>query len=265
MIIDEGVYLAHYGKKGMRWGVRGRSEKVAIAGAAAVGGAVGAHLTKYLRTPLRAAAAGAFAVGGAKMMASAIDHHGAKKVSELTKSGGKANPNDASVAFLGNRKSRKADKKDAKADTKWQKNIYSVHGAIAVHNRTADRLNSGALAELNSKHTSPIKVGPRGEMDMTHPATRKYVHDYQQLVAHHTAQAIKDVHGKSPSGKFEAKLDTSDKHNWKVKVAPTVAKHGIEGLDAFKPSPGGTPTAPELLMEVEHTANNKVASHKRIK
>lgn len=165
-------------------------------------------------------------------------------------------------------------KKAAKADKKWQKNIYSVKGAVAVHNHVADAMNGGVLDKLNNDpRFKDIGTSKNSDKLMT-----KYFKAYGDLVEHHTALAVKQIHGVSPSGKLKATLDVSDPSQWKVRVSPTKGNSGptsSAGFDVSKSAGFSTKTddaflihedtpLPELIFELNHEANGHITSMRKI-
>jgi hypothetical protein len=100
----------------------------------------------------------------------------------------------------------KKAKKLAKADDAWQKNIYSNAGAIAVHNKVADKMNNGGLDKLNS---DPRFKGKKN-WDKPDAKTRAYLDEYNKMTERFTRQAVTEVHGSSPSGGFKAKTVKKD-------------------------------------------------------
>ena len=112
---------------------------------------------------------------------------------------------------------RRAERQAARADKKWQKNIYSTAGAVAVHNATATRVNA-ALPAFNKKYrdTDPF--------DMSSPKTQKYHQDYSDLVVKATSEAVREVHGSSPSGKLTATL-MSGQTPLRIVVVESEVKH----------------------------------------
>lgn len=116
---------------------------------------------------------------------------------------------------------RRAAKKAAKADVKWQKNIYTVHSAIAIHNATAERINP----KLDKFNSNPKYRGADLWNKPDSPASKRYLKDYEDLVARETAVVVTQVHGVSPSGKLKA---TYDKRTGSIKVVDTGIKHAIE-------------------------------------
>lgn len=135
-------------------------------------------------------------------------------------------------------------KKLAKLDQQWQSNIYSVRGAVDIHNNVADRMNNGGLDRLNAAH-------PKAHLDHDTPATRAYLKAYYKLNEDFTAKAVSDVHGVSPSGGFKAHLDTSDHNQLKIVVKPVIAKHDSDPI-------------PTLIMDIL-VENGKIVLTKSIK
>lgn len=98
MVIEESLYLEHYGKKGMHWGQRraknkalnksrSRSQKV-VSGVAVVGAVfLGSRLAtrKTMNTKMTIVAGVTAGVATKKMMDHIFEKSGDKKVSELSK------------------------------------------------------------------------------------------------------------------------------------------------------------------------------------
>jgi len=82
-----------------------------------------------------------------------------------------------------------------RADKKWQKNIYSTKGAIAVHNNVADRMNNGGLDRLNSnpRYKNVNMYDPKNSK-----ISREYYSTYEKMAEQFTREAIAQVHGTSP-------------------------------------------------------------------
>src|ERR1044072_5207660 len=80
---------------------------------------------------------------------------------------------------------RRAAKKIAKGDKKWQKNIYSINGAIAVHNAVADKMNNGGLASPKSKYRAKTVFNPDGSPKGA--LGKAYMKDYEALTLRTTA------------------------------------------------------------------------------
>jgi|SRR5580765_262516 len=140
---------------------------------------------------------------------------------------------------------RKAEKRSAKADMKWQKNIYSIKGAVDIHNNVADKMNNGGLARLNAKY-------PNLSTNWGDAEHKRYFKAYEKMNEDFTAQAVKEVHGTSPSGKLTAKLDTSTPDQWKVTVTPVDATHAVEPV-------------PTLVMEVEYDKFGRITLVKNVR
>jgi hypothetical protein len=90
---------------------------------------------------------------------------------------------------------RRAEKKLAKADAKWEKQIYTTAGAIKIHNRVAEKMNGGELDKLNNQP----KYKDKNLYD--NPALHKqYEKEYSKMAARVYSEAVAEVHGKNPSG-----------------------------------------------------------------
>lgn len=92
---------------------------------------------------------------------------------------------------------KRSAKKEAKADAKWEKSIYTVQGAMKVHNAMAEHVNS-RLGTLNDKYTSEALKNP--------DTMKAYESEYMQLMNDGYSKAVTSVHGSSPSGKKQAVL-----------------------------------------------------------
>lgn len=139
-------------------------------------------------------------------------------------------------------------------DKKWQKNIYSVRGALAVHNAVADKMNNGGIEQLNNmpkyKNAKQQLISDRtGEP--VNALGRQYVKDYEKLNEKFTREAISEVHGVSPSGQFKATLDTSNPQ-WRVKISRTDVQHADVVL-------------PDIVIDVDHDENGYITSMSMIK
>ncbi len=141
---------------------------------------------------------------------------------------------------------RRANKKSAKADKKWQANVYSSRGAVDVHNSTANKMNGGVLDRLNGQ----AKYNKLNALDTKASLTKQYFREYEKLVEKHTAISVREVHGVSPSGKLKATLDTSG-DQWSVKVSPVDVTH-------VNVSPS------ELLLELNHDDSGYIVSAKMV-
>lgn len=145
---------------------------------------------------------------------------------------------------------RREQKRLAKADAKWQKNIYTTSGAIRVHNAAANRANNGGLSSLNNR---PEFKGKRKLDDNGQPVGdlgKKYLREYEKLNEKWTREAVEEVHGTSPSGNFKATLDTSG-GQWKIVVSNIEVKHAVEQL-------------PDIVMEVDHDSLGQITSQRMV-
>lgn len=124
---------------------------------------------------------------------------------------------------------RRAQRKAARKDKKWQKNIYTVKGAIAVHNHVAQHMNS-KLPDLNARH-------PKANVNesVQSKATRAYIREYESMANAGYTNAVKAVHGTSPSGRFTARYDAAEH---KIVIDETSVQHAED-------------TSPRLELEVE--------------
>jgi len=139
-------------------------------------------------------------------------------------------------------------------DKKWQANIYSVRGAVAVHNAVAERMNNGGLDKLNNqpKYKNATKLI---DLDTGQPVGalgKQYMRDYNKMAERFSHEAVAEVHGTSPSGGFKATMDTSNPNQWSVKVVKTEAAHAVLANEDF-------------IFEVDHDRRGMITSTKLIK
>ena len=99
---------------------------------------------------------------------------------------------------------RRQQKKLAKADAKWEKNLGSMHTFIAVHNRAADLANTLDIDRINNK---PEYKGKKLLDDMNDPVTKKYMREHEQAFNKRMDQAIKEIVGPNPSGTREVRVN----------------------------------------------------------
>lgn len=100
-------------------------------------------------------------------------------------------------------------KNASRADKKWGKNVYSIRGAMAVHNATVDILNGP-----NGVSTINNKAKYRGKNLNENPVLQDAYHrEVQNLVGTSTRKAVAQVHGISPSGSYKAELVTDLRGN----------------------------------------------------
>lgn len=134
---------------------------------------------------------------------------------------------------------RKADRAARKVDRKWQKNIYSVRGAITVHNASADLFNQ----RIDAINKDPkFKNSHLDHPDR--PATQAYLKAVTHMSETSTKQAVDKVHGVSPSGQLKARYDSK---NQRIVVESTNVGHSDDIL-------------PTLMFEVNVDDNGKVSS-----
>lgn len=122
-------------------------------------------------------------------------------------------------SFRAAAKAKKAEKKEAKADSKWEKSIYTTKGAIAVHNNVADQMNSEILPRLNGKSKYKDKNlydDPKLE--------KEYFKEYEKLTDQAYSKAITAVHGSSPSGKKTATY-VNDAEGARIVITDSTVKH----------------------------------------
>ena len=99
---------------------------------------------------------------------------------------------------------RRQQKKLAKADANWEKNLGSVKTFIAVHNRAAELSNTLDIDRINNK---PQYQGKKLLDDMNDPLTKQYVHEHEQAFNKRMDQAIREIVGPNPSGTREVRVN----------------------------------------------------------
>lgn len=123
-----------------------------------------------------------------------------------------------------------ADRKWAKVDGKWEKSIYTMKGAIAVHNNIADKMNgpNGMLNDLNNRPHF------KGKEPLNDPKlSKRYIKEYEDLANRAYTQSVKDIHGSSPSGKKEAVYVRDDLLGDRIEVRDKNVQHADdEGFDS---------------------------------
>ena len=94
-------------------------------------------------------------------------------------------------------------KKLDKLDKKFMRNAYSLKSAVAIHNATADKVNS-QLPGLNEKH-------PKANLldSPTSSASKAYLREYESTVNKAYDSAVQSVLGTSPSGRYRARYDST--------------------------------------------------------
>jgi hypothetical protein len=147
---------------------------------------------------------------------------------------------------------RKDRKREEKADKAWQKDIYSNNGALRVHNAMADIVNSsGALDRLNAdptyKNVDVFRL-PNASL------TKAYLHEFEQIQSSAAREAVRQVHGVSPSGGYTATVDTTNPKQYTVKVKKSVASHS-----------NAAPLLPELIFELDQDATGRILGVAKIK
>lgn len=117
---------------------------------------------------------------------------------------------------------RRAQKKAAKADAKWEKQIYTHHGAIAIHNEVANRMNNGEI----DKHNSNPRWKDKNLND--DPKLEKAYYDaYAKVENRVYSEAVQAVHGKSPSGSKQA-VFVNDEQGPRIEIKSFSARHADE-------------------------------------
>jgi hypothetical protein len=132
----------------------------------------------------------------------------------------------------------------SRKDKRWKKNMSSMGAAIDVHNTIASRMNNGLLDTLNRKHAH-LSASDWDEHDNPiTKASRAYMTEYNSMVLRETEAAYKKVHGTSPSGNFEAGMD-SEGH---LIIKPKSVHHATDD------------TLPTFIFEIIRDTNGQIVS-----
>lgn len=151
-----------------------------------------------------------------------------------------------------------------KLDKKWQKNVYSTQGAIALHNAVADKMNNGGLDSLNNKPEYKsakalidIKTGqPVGELGKT------YIADYNKMANKFIHEAVAEVHGSSPSGNFVAAYDPKAD---RVRVSMTPGPHQLSRREARRINHADMTEWEDLEIEVDHDSAGRIVQASNVR
>jgi hypothetical protein len=114
--------------------------------------------------------------------------------------------NDTQVSVNGTTKMVSA-KKAEKMDKAWEKRIYSLPGAIDVHNAQASYFNE-RIGAINDKHDVTFTDAHWADSSRQSwsPAQKAYMAEVDKVTLDGTRKAVEQVHGKSPTGKLQARL-----------------------------------------------------------
>jgi hypothetical protein len=97
---------------------------------------------------------------------------------------------------------RRAAKKVAKADKKWEKSINSVSTFVAVNNRAADLANNIDVPRINnSKKYRDV------DFNVDSPLRRAYYKDHEDAFNKRIVQAANEIIGTNPSGTKKIHID----------------------------------------------------------
>lgn len=108
---------------------------------------------------------------------------------------------------------RGAQKKLARADKKWEKDLNSYSSAVKVYNSTARKLNDGRLKKFNDNYHFTRK----------NPADKAYYDAYNDLYQKTWDESVNEIFGEgSPSGKKTIKIN----------VDPASGQHYLSVIDA---------------------------------
>lgn len=104
-------------------------------------------------------------------------------------------------------------------DKKWAKSIYSVRGAVTVHNNVAHKMNNGLIDKHNNdprwKGKNLLKNKKLSEL---------YYNEYAKLNDRVYKQAVNEVHGVSPSGTKRA-VYVNDSQGPRIEIRDVNARH----------------------------------------
>jgi 2'-5' RNA ligase len=179
------LFLAHYGVKGMQWGVR-RSKP--IEGSTARGAFRNAtNMAKHGSPGLlkKVALMGPFSLFSPSIRA------------EL--------------------KTMDKNVKLAKADEKWDKGLKDGSAWVAVNNASATHFNKGIDA-VNKKHPEDPKWGSEDPNSPTSPGYKKYMQDVNKLSADSIRAGVKELDMRNPSGTKEVEVIPGELGNFQLKV-----------------------------------------------
>lgn len=129
------------------------------------------------------------------------------------------------MVTVGGQTKQVTPKKAAKLDKTWQQRIYSLPGALDVHNGMADHFNA-RIGAVNDKYN---------DADFTHtkwddssswsPREKQYHDEITALATEGTRLAVQKVHGTSPTGKLRAELNAEGDH---ITVHEVKIKHATD-------------------------------------
>lgn len=108
---------------------------------------------------------------------------------------------------------RRSAKKEAKADAKWEKSIYSVQGAVKVHNAMAEYVNS-RMGTVNDKYAGKNLDDP--------VVWKAHESEFTALTNAGYSKAVSSVHGSSPSGKKQAVMSEDGSQ---IEIRDTSVQH----------------------------------------
>jgi 2'-5' RNA ligase len=113
---------------------------------------------------------------------------------------------------VGGKEKKVTPKKAAKLDKKWEKNIYSLPGAIDVHNKMAEHFNQ-RIGGVNDKFKDvDFSKTKWDKPDSWSPREKQYNNEIDKLTTDGNRAAVKEVHGTSPTGKRHAELSSDGEH-----------------------------------------------------
>jgi len=104
-------------------------------------------------------------------------------------------------------------------DEKWAKTIYSVRGAVALHNHVAHKMNNGLIDKHNN---DPRWKGKN--LNTNRKLAELYYKEYAKLNDRVYKQSVNEVHGISPSGTKRA-VYVNDSQGPRIEIRDVNARH----------------------------------------
>lgn len=111
-------------------------------------------------------------------------------------------------------------------DEKWAKSIYSVRGAVALHNAVAHKMNNGLI----DKHNNDPRW--KGKNLLNNPKlSALYYKEYEKLNDRVYKETVPQVHGISPSGTKKA-VYVNDSQGPRIEIRDVNARHAADSVPA---------------------------------
>jgi 2'-5' RNA ligase len=130
---------------------------------------------------------------------------------------------------VGGKEKKVTPRKAAKLDKKWEKKIYSLPGAIDVHNKMADHFNQ-RIGGVNDKFKDvDFSKTKWDKPDSWSPREKQYNNEIEKLTTDGNRKAVEEVHGTSPTGKRKAELSADGSQ---IVVHEVKLKHAADDTTA---------------------------------